>query len=238
MGSLRLRSPKATFARNDRSTIMSVKVKICGNKRMEDALQAISLGADAIGLLVGPEHASRDFISPLVAQSIAKQLPPFCNIVLATPLIGVGELVDLVKFIGVNTLQLHGESTPSDIIQIKKSLPSIKVIKSLHIIDDSSMVIGKKYIGIADAILLDSINMATKQIGGTGKTHNWDISKRIVEDYNIPIILAGGLTPDNVGEAVRLVKPYGVDVNTGTKGKDGFKDYGKLELFIRRAKNL
>lgn len=215
---------------------MKVKVKICGNKRVEDALQAVKLGADAVGLLVGPERACRDFISPLEAQAIARHIPPFCNIVLATPITNVKELIRLANFIGVNTMQLHGESKPSDIIQIKKSLPFLKVIKSLHIIDDTSIKIGKKFIGVADAILVDTFDKVTKQIGGTGKTHNWNISKKIVQEYKIPVILAGGLTPDNVGEAVKFVRPYGVDVNSGTKGGDGFKDYGRMELFIKRAK--
>jgi len=214
----------------------SVRVKICGNKRVEDALQAVRLGADAIGLLVGQEHASRDFITPALAASIARQLPPFCAIVLATHINSVKEVLQLANFIGVNALQLHGDSTPEDIIQIKKKLPYLKIIKSLHIIDDTSIEIGKKFIGVADAILLDTFDKATRQIGGTGKIHNWKISKKIVEEYNIPIILAGGLTSDNVSDAIKFVRPYGVDVNTGTKGKNGFKDYRKMELFIKRAK--
>ncbi len=216
----------------------SVRVKICGNKRVEDALQAIRLGADAIGLLVGQEHASRDFITPALAASIARQLPPFCAIVLATHINSVKEVLQLANFIGVNALQLHGDSTPEDIIQIRKNLPNIKIIKSVHVVDNKSTGAVGKYIGVVDAILLDTINLKTKQIGGTGKTHDWNISRKIVEEYDIPIVLAGGLSPDNVAEAVKFVKPYGVDVNTGTKGEDGFKDYGKLELFIRRAKSF
>jgi len=214
----------------------NVRVKICGNKRVEDALQAISLGADAIGLLVGREHASHDFISTLAAQSIARKLPPFCNIVLATSITDVEEVKGMVNFIGVDTLQLHGDSTPADIIQIKKSLPFLKVIKSLHIIDDTCIETGKKFVSVADAIVLDSFDKATNKIGGTGKIHNWDISRRIVDEYKVPIILAGGLTPENVKGAVRVVRPEGVDVKSGTKGKDGYKDASRIELFIKRAK--
>lgn len=216
----------------------NVKVKICGNKRLEDAMKAINLGADAVGLLVGQGYASRDFISPLAAQSIAMQLPPFATVVLVTNITDVNEMIGMVNFIGVNTLQLHGDSSTADIARIKKSLPYIKIIKSLHVTDDSSMVRGKKYVGIADAVVLDSFDKAANKIGGTGRIHDWSISKRIVQEYNLPTILAGGLNPDNVAEAVREVGPYGVDVNTGTKGEDGFKDYKKLELFIRRAKEL
>jgi len=80
------------------------------------------------------------------------------------------------------------------------------------------------------------MNKGTDQIGGTGITHDWNISKMIVESYKIPIILAGGLNPDNIEEAVNKVKPYAVDVNSGVKGEDGFKDYEKLKKFIQKAK--
>ncbi|MBU4015993.1 phosphoribosylanthranilate isomerase [Patescibacteria group bacterium] len=216
----------------------SVRVKICGNKRVEDALQAVRLGADAIGLLVGREAASRDFVPAELAKTIVGKLPPFVASVLATHITDVKEVLGLAKFIGVNTIQLHGDSIVEEIIEIRKNLPNIKIIKSVHVVDNKSTGAVGKYIGVVDAILLDTINLKTKQIGGTGKTHDWNISRKIVEEYDIPIVLAGGLSPDNVAEAVKFVKPYGVDVNTGTKGKDGFKDYRKLELFIERAKDL
>lgn len=217
---------------------MNIRVKICGNKRLEDALQSIRLGADAVGLLVGQTHASRDFISPDTARSIVSQLPPFCTIVLVTQKTDVKEIVELVNFVGVNTVQLHGESTTSDVIGLKRKLPFLKIIKALHIIDDKSILEGEKFVGIADAMLLDSVDKTENKIGGTGKIHDWSISKKIVEKTRIPIILAGGLNPENVTEAIRIVSPFGVDVNSGTKGKDGFKDYKKMKLFIRRAKGI
>lgn len=217
---------------------MKVRVKICGNKRLKDALQAIALGADAVGLLVGQVHTSRDFIAPELAQSIVQKLPVFCSSVLVTQIIDVHEIIDLVKFVGANTLQLHGESASDDVAQIKQALPYIKIIKSIHVIDETSIKDGKKYIGIVDGILLDSINKATGQVGGTGKTHDWTISKKIVKEYKIPVILAGGLTPENVEEAINFVRPFAVDVNSGVKNEKGYKDYKKLESFIKNAKGV
>jgi len=213
-----------------------MKVKICGIKRIEDALKAIEYGADAIGLLVGQTHSSRDFIDEHTAKAIVRQLPPFCSTVLVTHLTNIEEIVKLAEFIGVTTVQLHGNSLPDDILQIKNRVEHIKIVKSLHVINEKSIEEGLKYLSEADAILLDTINIATNQIGGTGLTHDWDLSRQIVDYYKIPAILAGGLNPDNVEKAISKVHPFAVDVNSGVKDPDGFKDYKKLKLFISKAK--
>ena len=213
-----------------------MRVKICGIKKTEDALKAIEQGADAIGLLVGQVHTSNDFISKESAKSIVSGLPPFCSSVLVTHLENNNEIIALAQYIGATTIQLHGDSTPKDAFFIKKELPYIKLIKSLHIINKKSIEDGRKFIDAVDAILLDTVNPNTGQVGGTGKTHDWKISREIVESYNIPIILAGGLNPENIEQAIKEVQPFGVDANSGTKGDDGYKDYRKLKDFIRKAK--
>lgn len=215
-----------------------MKVKICGIKRIEDALKAVEYGADAIGLLVGQAHASKDFIDKKKAKEIVDGIPPFISTVMVTHMVDVKLIIEFAKYIGVSTLQLHGDSTASHIKIIKKELVNVKIIKSIHVIDKSSIEKEKEYLGFADAILLDSINKATDQIGGTGLIHDWNISKEIVEKCPIPVILAGGLNSDNIEEAVDKVRPYGIDVNSGVKGKDGFKDYQKLKLFIERTKKI
>jgi len=214
-----------------------MKVKICGIKTIEDALKAIEFGADAVGLLVGQKHTSNDFIDKEQAKSIVRALPPFCSSVLVTHLEDNGEIIALAKFVGVTTIQLHGDSTPEDALHIKKELPYIKLTKSLHVIDRNSIELGRKYLKAVDAILLDTVNVSTGQVGGTGITHDWNLSREIVDTYDAPVILAGGLGPDNVKQAVNEVRPFGVDANSGTKGKDGFKDYVKLEAFVRNAKS-
>ena len=213
-----------------------MRVKICGIKKVEDALKAIEYGADAIGLLVGQTHASKDFISKELAKEIVDSLPPFVSTVMVTHMTDVQTIIDFASFIGVSTIQLHGESNINDIRQIKNELRNVKIVKSIHVVDESSIYTGAEFLGYADAVLLDTMNKGTDQIGGTGITHDWNISKMIVESYKIPIILAGGLNPDNIEEAVNKVKPYAVDVNSGVKGEDGFKDYEKLKKFIQKAK--
>lgn len=214
-----------------------MKVKTCGIKRIEDALKAVEFGADAIGLLVGQRHTSNDFVDKEQAKSIVSALPPFCSSVLVTHLEDTGEIISLAQFTGVTTIQLHGDSTPEDALHIKKELPYIKLTKALHVINRNSIELGRNYSNTVDAILLDTVNADTGQVGGTGITHDWNLSREIVETYDTPVILAGGLGPDNVKQAVTVVKPFGVDANSSTKGKDGFKDYSKLEAFVRNAKN-
>jgi len=213
-----------------------VKVKICGIKKLEDALLAIKLGADAVGFLVGQKHSSTDFISPSLAKDIVSEIPPFCSTVLVTHLSTPEEIVPLAIEIGVSTIQLHGETTPEEAMEIKKRLFNIKTYKAVHVEGKISIDIAKRYVGMTDAILLDSVNKKTDQVGGTGLTHDWSISQEIVKSIELPVILAGGLNPENVSDAIKLVKPFGVDANSGTKGNDGYKDPEKLRLFITRAK--
>ncbi|MEX0748959.1 MAG: phosphoribosylanthranilate isomerase [Candidatus Saccharimonadales bacterium] len=213
-----------------------VRVKICGNRRLEDALKAVEYGADAIGFLVGQRHSSPDFISEAAAVGIIEQLPPFISTVLVTHLVVPEEIIPLAQKLGVSTIQLHGETNPRQAETIKNQLPYIKIYKAVHVTGEESVKLARQYSRVVDAVLLDTISVATDQVGGTGRVHDWGISKEIVKQLDIPVILAGGLNPDNVAEAIRQVEPFGVDVNSGTKAADGYKDYDKLRSFIRTAK--
>ncbi|MGE5474519.1 MAG: phosphoribosylanthranilate isomerase [Ignavibacteriales bacterium] len=212
-----------------------MKVKICGIKRIEDALKAVEFGADAIGLLI--KTSSKNSIDPTVAKKIVQKLPPFCSSVMVVTITDIKEIVDLAKYIGVTSIQLHGHNSPEDIVQIKKEIQNIKIIKTIHVMDAESIDNCKDFYNNADTILLDSSNKANGAVGGTGLTHDWNISKRIVSECPLPVILAGGLKPENIVEAIKIVKPYGVDVQSGVNGQDGFKDYSKMKQFIEKAKN-
>lgn len=213
------------------------RVKICGVKRIEDALLAAELGADAIGLLVGRRHASTDFISPASAREIVLRLPPFVSPVLVTHVEDLDELRGLLDTLGVSTIQVHSQLSPDQIAVLRNEYPYLKVTKSYHVTDDASRAYGIAYRNAVDGFVLDTVNLASNQVGGTGKTHDWSISADIVTIYpDVPVILAGGLHPDNVAAAIAQVRPFGVDVNSGTKGPDGFKDPLKLKQFITRAK--
>jgi len=118
-------------------------------------------------------------------------------------------------------------------------LPNLKIFKSVNIISADSVAYPEAFEKLVDGFVLDSINVATDQVGGTGKTHDWSVSRQIVMRYpKVPIILAGGLNSENVRSAIEHVHPFGVDVNSGTKAPDGFKDRRKMEAFIVEAKRF
>lgn len=213
-----------------------MRVKICGIKNVEDALKSVEYGADAIGVLVGQEHNSKDFISIKTAKKIIESLPPLVSSVLVTHINNSEEISHMIKTIGVTTVQLHSDIDIQGIEKIKFNCPNVKIIKLVHVIDEKSMQQVDFFANSSDAILLDTINNVTDQVGGTGKTHNWEIDRKIVEHTNAKIIIAGGLNPNNIKEAIHKIKPYGVDVNTGVQNKNGLKDYEKLKEFIRNAK--
>jgi len=210
------------------------QVKICGIKSIEDARAAAAAGANELGFHVGLTGAR----APLEAEQVAKliaQLPAGVSSVMVTSITEPHELIARAQETGAGVLQLYGDATPEAIREVKKALPSIKVWKVLNVSDESSIAKAKEYEEAADAIALDTLNKETGVRGGTGKTHDWNISKKIVESIFIPVILAGGLNPENVAEAIRTVRPYGVDVNSSVSNPDGSKNIEKVRLFIERA---
>jgi len=216
-----------------------VKVKICGITNLEDALSAIACGADALGFLIGQVHPSRSvFISAKAAGSITAKLPPFCSTVLVTHLSQPYAVVQAARTARVTTVQLHGETEPEQSNAIRRQLRNVKVYKAVHVRGEGAIVEARRFVGTVDGIVLDTALKETGQVGGTGRPHDWRISKRIVQSLPLPVILAGGLNPDNIREAIRLVCPYAVDVNSGVSHANGTKDFRKLKLFIQRAKVL
>jgi phosphoribosylanthranilate isomerase len=213
-------------------------VKICGIRRQADALLAAELGADAIGLLVGQKHSSPDFVSATVARDISRALPPLVEAVLVTHVEDVEELERLLQQSEITAIQLHSEIAPSSVERLRHRLPHLKIFKSVSVISADSVAYPEAFKKLVDGFVLDSINLATNQVGGTGKTHDWSVSRQIVMRYpEVPIILAGGLNSENVRSALECVRPFGVDVNSGTKAADGFKDPRKMEAFIIQAKH-
>ncbi|MDO8522057.1 MAG: phosphoribosylanthranilate isomerase [bacterium] len=209
-------------------------IKICGIRSEEDALAALAAGADALGFHVGLTGARAPLESENAAKIIAK-LPASVSSVMVTSVVESERLIELARATGAKILQLYGDATPETILQVKKAL-AVQVWKVLNVADENSIAEAKKYEKAADAIALDTLNKETGVRGGTGRTHDWNISRKIVESISIPVILAGGLNPDNVEEAIKTVNPYAVDVNSGVSNPDGTKDLEKVKLFIERAK--
>ncbi|MCD5401734.1 phosphoribosylanthranilate isomerase [candidate division NPL-UPA2 bacterium] len=196
------------------------RVKICGLTNLEDALAAAELGADALGFVFA-ESPRR--ISLERAAEIVRSLPPFLTCVG----LFVDELPEMVreaiKECRLNALQFHGTESPDYCRQFM-----IKTIKAFRLRNENSLETIPHY--RVDAYLLDTYVEGIP--GGTGESFNWDLALR-ARELGRPIILAGGLKPDNVAEAIGRVKPYGVDVSTGVEAEPGKKDYKKMKEFIK-----
>ncbi|NMC89136.1 MAG: phosphoribosylanthranilate isomerase [Methanomicrobiales archaeon] len=210
-----------------------MRIKFCGTTSPMDVQCAIDAGCDALGFIMGVTHQSSDVVTPAEAAEMVRRLPPFIEPVAVTHLQGTDDLINLVRDSRCTTLQIQDAIEPSAMDTIRDALPFAKIVKAVHVIDESAIKIGKLYEPYADALILDS--RTREKIGGTGIPHDWNISATIVANSAIPVILAGGLTPGNVAEAIRRVRPYGVDVHTGIK-KDGVRDPKKTLMFAREAR--
>ena len=194
-----------------------MKVKICANKSIEDAKMCLEAGADIIGILVGQEHTSNDFVNKDTAKEINDFVNNRCDVSLVTHLTNADEIIELTKYIGNNVIQLHSDIDESEVKKIVKALPEIKLVRLIHISNDGKICTDYKNMKYADFYLLDSFNLKTNQVGGTGLTHDWNKSKELIQILDKPTFLAGGLNPNNVEQAIKLAQPYGVDVNSGCK---------------------
>jgi phosphoribosylanthranilate isomerase len=214
----------------------AVRVKICGVRRPEDARLALELGADAVGVLVGQSHPSSDFIQPARAAAILRELPRHVCGVLVSHLEHPLALLELIDRIRPGALQIHSGMQPEAVQQIRRARPELLLSKAVHCNIGNPLETIQRYSHLVDGFVADSCNPATGQMGGTGVTHDWSISADLMKQTPVPLWLAGGLTPDNVAAAIQEVNPWGVDVNSGVKGPDGFKHPQRLQAFIQAAK--
>lgn len=199
------------------------------------------LGVDHIGVLVGKGEYPRE-LSPEDTRLVFESLPKKAKRVALSLSHNLEIISEIVIEAEPDILHLGTvpESLfPDNVKKIKKEFPKLKVMRSIPVVDEESIEIARQYEGIADYLLLDSHLQGDTQIGATGKTHNWNLSRSIVESVRIPVILAGGLGPDNVAEAMRIVKPMGVDSKTKTDRIDGTgKDIEKVKSFAKITKSL
>ncbi|HKJ81197.1 MAG TPA: phosphoribosylanthranilate isomerase [Ignavibacteriaceae bacterium] len=214
------------------------RIKICCINSMEEAQLAISIGASAIGLVSempsGPGVISEDKII-----EIAGFVPPPVATFLLTSKTDANEIIAQQKRLGTNTIQIVDKLISGTHKEIKESLPGIRIVQVIHVLNDESIDEAVKVSENVDAILLDSgnPNLEVKELGGTGRRHNWDISRRIREAIKIPVFLAGGLNYSNVREAIDAVSPFALDVCSGVR-TNGNLDPGKLKLFFDEVNNF
>jgi len=211
-----------------------MKVKICGHRTVADAKQSAKLGADFVGVIVEvPVDTPRKISAEQAAEIIHSIEPPVLGVMVIIPGT-VKNAVELYEAVRAPFIQLHGDENPEFVKELRSAVPC-NVIKTIHIEGMDSIKQAQNHAKFADAILLDT---ATERAGGSGIIHDWKISKKIVELVEIPVFLAGGLTPENVGEVIEAAWPYCVDVASGVEGADGEKDIRKVKDFIRKAKGL
>ena len=203
---------------------MSVKVKICGITNVADAIAAVEAGADAIGLMFY-EKSPRN-ISIQTAKEIVRALPP--HIIKVGVFVNPSEelVMRVIGECGVGLLQFHGDETPEFCTQF-----GLMSMKAFRIRDAESLRALPMF--LTDAWLLDAF--AEDKLGGTGEKFNWDLAIE-AQKLGRPIFLAGGLTPENVADAIRKVNPFAVDVSSGVESSPGKKDHAKVKAFIQAAK--
>lgn len=202
-----------------------VKVKICGITSMTDARMAVELGTDALGFVFAPSPRQ---ISPNRAKDIIRRLPPFVTPVGVFVDEEIGKVLDVATYTGLKAVQLHGSETPGYVRDIMGQFWAIKAIRVRTRRDLAKL--GKYE---AHAFLLDSYVQG--RLGGTGKTFPWGLAREARQLGTI--ILAGGLNPENVREAICAVRPYGVDVSSGVESSPGKKDRRMVREFIQAAKS-
>lgn len=212
------------------------RIKICCIASTEEAQLAIAAGASAVGLVsampTGPGPIPEDRIS-----EIARRVPPGIATFLLTCRQRADEIVDQLARTACNTVQLCDEIPPKEYGHIRAACPAVRIVQVIHVQDERSLVEAKEAAPHVDALLLDSgrPRASTKELGGTGRVHDWQISRRIREVVSIPVFLAGGLRTDNVREAIAQVEPFGLDLCSGVR-TDGRLDPLKLSAFMRAAR--
>jgi phosphoribosylanthranilate isomerase len=204
---------------------LHTRIKICGIKHCDDALKAVACGADAIGLIF--VEKSPRYVSLTEARVIAESLPPFVTVVGLFMDATVATVREALKVVPLNLLQFHSDESPEFCDQFE--IPYIKVLRMRENVN--VIAFAQEYPN-ASGILLDTYSKAG---GGSGQTFDWNL---IPDEMPLPLILAGGLNPENVASAVETVKPYAVDVSSGVESEPAIKDHKKIEQFIKEVQRI
>jgi phosphoribosylanthranilate isomerase len=202
------------------------RVKICGLTNESDRDAAVRAGADALGFITDvPVDTPRE-VSPEQATSLVSGAPPLVSTALVTMPESVADAVTLQERVGADAIQVHGGLSPEELEQLGQRVDAV-VIGAVDV-DDADA-----FAAASDALLVDSTD--EQGAGGTGETHDWERTRRLVECVETPVVLAGGLTPDNVASAIEAVEPFAVDTATGVEREGGRKDHDAVAAFVRRA---
>lgn len=215
-----------------------VRVKICCISSVNEAKMAIAHGASAVGL-VGNMPSGPGVISDELIREITLSVPPPISSFLLTSETKAEAIIRHYNKVQTTTIQIVDALEELQYEQIRKALPHVKLVQVIHVIDERSVEEAIEVASMVDAILLDSgnPNLATKELGGTGRTHNWQLSRKIREAIPVPLFLAGGLRKENVRDAIEQVEPFGIDLCSSVR-TNGQLDEMKLAAFFQELNRI
>lgn len=214
---------------------MNVRIKVCCISSVDEARIAVRHGAAALGLVSAMPSGPGVIDEALIAE-IAGSAPPGVATFLLTSLQDADAIVEQQRRCGTNTVQICDRLATGSYAQMRRAMPGVKLVQVVHVTGDESIDEARRVASEVDAILLDSGNqrLAVKELGGTGRTHDWDLSRAIVESVGVPVFLAGGLRRENVATAIRHVRPFGIDLCSSLR-TGGALDEAKVAEFVRAA---
>lgn len=214
------------------------RIKICCIASVEEAWTAIDFGASAVGLVSEMPSGPGVIPEPLIAE-IAGALPPAVGSFLLTSQQDAGAIIAQQRRCRVNSVQICDRLQSGAYQDLRDALPGISIVQVVHVRDEGSLGEALRVAPHVNGILLDSgtIAVPTKELGGTGRTHDWALSREIRDRVRVPVFLAGGLTSENVAAAIRQVQPFGVDVCSGVR-TDGLLDRAKLGAFFEAVESV
>lgn len=215
---------------------MRTRVKVCCIADEAELELAVRAGADAVGL-VGPMPSGPGPISLERIRILARRAPPAVATFLLSAETEAEGLASAARSTAVSTLQIVDHVGANEHRALRALLPGVKLVQVIHVEDARAIPLARELAGEVDGLLLDSgrPGAAVKELGGTGRTHDWAIARAIVEAVTVPVFLAGGLRPENVGDAIRTVRPYGVDLCSGVRSA-GRLDAGRLAAFMEAVR--
>jgi len=204
------------------------RVKVCGITNEADRDVAVAAGADALGFLVDvPVDTARE-LSPERAADLLAGVPPLVTTVLVTMPEDAERAIALHEATGADVVQLHNDLSTEALAEIR-GITGARVMKAVS----ADLEEASRYAPVADALVVDSRDASGA--GGTGEAHDWETTRAIREAVDVPVVVAGGLTPENVGDAVRTVEPFAVDVSSGVERREGRKDHDAVRTFVEAA---
>jgi phosphoribosylanthranilate isomerase len=216
-------------------SVYNPRIKICCIGSMEEAQMAVAYGAAAVGL-VSEMPSGPGVISEALIAKIAASIPPSVSSFLLTSNVTPEAIVAQQHRCRTDTIQLCDALDSESLAALREALPGIRLVQVIHVTGPEAGQQARSLAAHVDALLLDSGNptLTVKELGGTGRVHDWSISREIRESVSVPVFLAGGLNPRNVGAAIQQVRPFGVDICSGVR-RDGRLDEAKLASFVAQV---